>query len=157
MRDGRRKAIANVRNRRIRFESDFYSAALGLGRYPCRKDIENRSPSALLNMQSAIGQRIYVHVGATVCSAARFETIATFMRSLGVVPPERKSLLYGGVIGSVFVEDFVIPAQKKGFFLVGDSNRTLKSPWMTEARGSCSRTRGPANSYPPRVNSDCSM
>jgi len=93
------------------------------------KDIENRSISAVRNMQSAIGQRVYVHAGVKICSAPMFEEAADFMRSIGVEPPAREDLRYGGVIGSVFVEDAVFPTRGKGVCVIGDSDKTLKSPW----------------------------
>ena len=34
-----------------------------------------------------------------------FEEAADFMRTIGVEPPDREDLRYGGVVGSVFVED----------------------------------------------------
>ena len=69
------------------------------------KDIENRSFSAVRNMQSAIGRHVYVHAGLRICSALMFEEAVDFMRSIGVDPHSREDLRHEGVIGSVFVED----------------------------------------------------
>jgi hypothetical protein len=43
-----------------------------------------------------------------------FEEAADFMRFIGVEPPGREDLRYGGVIGSAFIEDAVFPAGRKG-------------------------------------------
>jgi hypothetical protein len=114
------------------------------------KDIENRGIAAVRQMQSAIGQRIYVHAGTKVCSASNFEEIADFMRSIGVKPPDKEELRYGGVIGSVFVEDAVFPTRRKGVCVIGDTDKTLKSPWYGGDMGFLFRDPKPCRFIPAR-------
>jgi hypothetical protein len=79
-----------------------------------------------------------------------FEEAADFMRSIGVEPPGREDLRYGGVIGSVFVEDAVFPARREGICVIGDSNRTLNSRWYRGDTGFLLREPKPHRFIPAR-------
>ena len=93
------------------------------------KDVENRSRPAILQMQAAIGHRVYVHASQKRPSRAEMVERKQFMASLGIVYPCIDDLDYGGVIGSVRVKDAVY-VNTEGRTMLYDSNTVWrrKSP-----------------------------
>ncbi len=83
------------------------------------KDIENRSETAARSMAGAVGQRIFIHAAKSF-NRLDYEDSLEFLASLGVVPPPRETLPFGGVIGSVKFAGIVTRS---------------RSPWFVGPRG----------------------
>jgi len=86
---------SNVRPRALSVRQPWAWAILYAG-----KDIENRSEAAVKVMANAVGQRIFIHAAKTF-NRLDFDDNCDFLREIGVEPPTRETLGFGGVIGSV--------------------------------------------------------
>jgi hypothetical protein len=78
------------------------------------KDIENRSQAATRVMKHAVGQRIFIHAAKSF-NRMDFEDSRDFLQGLGIEPPERESLAFGGVIGSVSLAGIVTRSRSRWF------------------------------------------
>lgn len=88
------------------------------------KDIENRSAFAIQHMSPLAGRRaIHAAKGMT---RDEYERARDFMASIGVICPEARDLLRGGIIGSVDVTGTVKMSASPWFF--GPRGMTLANP-----------------------------
>jgi hypothetical protein len=109
------------------------------------KDVENRSGRAILQMQSAIGQRIYVHASQPM-QRSQFEAAAKFIRSLGIDCPPAQALDFGGVVGSVMVRD-ILYADDKGRRMLAFAKKPMKSRWFEGDYGFVLKDRRPVRFF----------
>ena len=92
-------AYSDTRQRAIAIRQPWAWAIIHAG-----KDVENRS--APRRFQPAVGQRVYIHASLAM-TRSEYVRAAAFMADLCVECPSPSDLLYGGVIGSVFVRGIV--------------------------------------------------
>ena len=71
------------------------------------KDCENRSATAPRQFKSAVGQRVLIHASSHRLNWADMAAAVACLKERGVACPSPSNLMYGGVIGSVFVRGIV--------------------------------------------------